>query len=113
MTEKMIATGIPKGCVLPTAALVRRSYRRRLRRAESVHYAGYRARYVPRKRPFASRKRVRIRPEYDERLSRSTAQHGGLSLIACADNVFRAHAEDNGECIDRCRLPEKSLNGTR
>lgn len=114
MTEKMIAAGIPGGYVLLTAALVRRMYRRQLRRAVSVHCNGCRVRYVlSGKCPFTFRKRARIRPEYYERMRRITARCGGLSSIVCADNVLRAHFEDRRECIDRCRLPEKPFNGTR
>ena len=69
----------------------------------------YRLRFLlSRERTFTSRKTVRIRPEYYERLSRITAQRGGVSLIAYVDNVLRAHFEDYAESIDRCCRSTKS-----
>mgnify|MGYP005793587631 CR=1 FL=1 len=128
MTEKMIAACVLAGCLLLTAAVFIRHaalYRRRLRGAESapgrlsrplgtVRCDAYRLRFLlSRGRTFASRKTVRIRPEYYERLSRITAQYGGLSLIAYVDNVLRAHFEDYGESIDRCCRQTELSNGTK
>ena len=119
MTEKMIAATVLMGCVLLTAAvLIRRAvlHRQKLRRAEfaterpsrpsgTVRCDVYRLRFLlSRERTFTSR----IRPEYYERLSRITAQRGGVSLIAYVDNVLRAHFEDYAESIDRCCRSTKS-----
>ena len=123
MTEKMIAATVLMGCVLLTAAvLIRRAvlHRQKLRLAEfaterpsrpsgTVRCDVYRLRFLlSRERTFTSRKTVRIRPEYYERLSRITAQRGGVSLIAYVDNVLRAHFEDYAESIDRCCRSTKS-----
>ena len=119
MTEKMIAATVLMGCVLLTAAvLIRRAvlHRQKLRRAEfaterpsrpsgTVRCDVYRLRFLlSRERTFT----LRIRPEYYERLSRITAQRGGVSLIAYVDNVLRAHFEDYAESIDRCCRSTKS-----
>lgn len=126
MTEKTIVASILAGCTLLLfAAFVRRGviYCRRLHRtaavsqqiprsAELLRYDMYRTRFLlNRGGTFASRKTIRIRPEYYERLRRITAQRSDLSLIAYVDNVLRAHFEDYGAGIDRHCLKEPFNGG--
>lgn len=64
--------------------------------------------YTPRD-TFTSNRKIRIRPEYYERLRQVAIIPGFrfFSMIAYVDNILRVHFEENGEYIEQfCRKNE-------
>lgn len=82
--------------------------------AEIYEQDAYETRYIYAPRDtFSSDRKIRIRPEYYDRLRQvaTTLDPRYFSMIAYVDNILRAHFEQNGEYIERF-CGKNELHGT-